>query len=197
MSWAVSLPIGAAGGLGPLRFLSGAEACGDSGLIWLRGAELSETDEVRLRQLPGAQRFSVNERMEIVPSGSLLPAGLLPSTGWQPLRTFLEPVLSELKFVSGSIPRLPLTLVRDTEQREVAALLTTMSAWRDYALTAPQVRLAPLKFAACRREGEAPAEPLALIIGNPLPPLAGERFWEQRGLFIAAGWHWSPASTLR
>jgi hypothetical protein len=201
VTWAVSLPLTAADGLGPLRFLAGAEACREVDTIWLRGAALNEADELRLRQLPGAKRFNVNPQGEVVPIDSLLPTGVLPTAGWTKLDRFLEPVLPELRIVSGSLFKLPLSLVRDTQEREVSALLTSFDEWRTFVLTAPQVRLMPLKFAATNHVGLTRGRsPMALVIGTPLPPLRGERFYACDGIFIAAGWQWSPAvdaQTLR
>jgi len=184
--WAASLPLTAVAGLAPLRFLEDAEALIAADQIWLHGSELSEADELRLRQVSGALRFHVNEQGELFPPDSLLPCGQLPTGSWQKLRDFLQPQLPPLRIVASTWPQLTLTLVRDTQQREVSALLTNIRDWEEYALSAPQVRLAPLRF-AMNGEGRV------LIVGTPLPPLAGERFWEAKGIFIAAGWHWSPA----
>jgi hypothetical protein len=180
------LPLSAIDGLAPLRFLAGAEALAADEQIWLRGEELSEADELRLRQVPGLERFDIREQGILFRAGSLLPCGELPSGAWQRLREFLQPAAPPLRIVGSTWPQLALSLVRDTEQREVTALLTTIQAWEEYALSAPQARLNPLKFAL---NGDG----LVLIVGSPLPPLTGQRFWEAQGIFTAAGWHWSPA----
>jgi hypothetical protein len=186
VTWAASIPRSAAAGLGPLRFLAGAEACFADELIWLRGNELSDADELRVRQLPGAERFQVNEAQELIPPGALLPVGKLPAGDWQKLISFIVPELPPPRIVAGSLPRLSLTLVRDAEQRDVAALLTSFERWREYALQAPQVRLSPLQFAASSAGN-------VLIVGTPLPPISGTFFTEASGIYVAAGWHWSPA----
>jgi hypothetical protein len=184
--WAASLPLAAAAGLASLRFLRGTAALIVEEVIWLRGQKLSAADELRLRQVPDLERFQVTEQGELLPMGSLLPCGHLPSGTWQKLKDFLQPQLPPLRIVADTLPQLTLSLVRDTQQRDVAAVLTTINVWEEYALSAPQVRLTPLKFAMN-------AERKVLIVGTPLPPLTGEWFWEAGGIFIAAGWCWSPA----
>jgi hypothetical protein len=184
--WAASLPLTAAAGLGPLRFLNHTEALLQGETVWLRGQELNDADELRLRQIPGVERFQVSGDGELFPAGSLLPCGRLPAGTWQKLKDFLQPRLPPLRIVAGTLPQISLSLVRVTQQRDVGALLTTITAWEAYALSAPQVRLQPLKFAMN-------AERRVLIVGTPLPPLLGELFWEANGIFIAAGWCWSPA----
>jgi hypothetical protein len=186
VGWAASLPLSAAAGLGPHRFPSGAEALLQGETVWLRSKELNDADELRLRQVPGVERFQVSDDGELFPLGSLLPYGRLPTGAWKKLKDFLQPQLPPLHIVAGTLPQLTLSLVRDTQQRDVAALLTTITAWEEYALSAPQARLQPLKFAM---NGERQV----LIVGAPLPPLAGERFWETNGIFVSAGWCWSPA----
>ncbi|WP_425617734.1 hypothetical protein NA78x_001421 [Anatilimnocola sp. NA78] len=187
ITWAARLPRSAATGLGALRFLSGAEACIVDDAVWLRGRELSEADQLRLRQLPGAERFQVNERQEIISFGALLPVGILPTAEWERLSRFLTPVLiPALTTVGVTRPSVSLILVRDTQQREVAALITSIAAWHRYVETAPQVRLSKLKFAASDA-GQV------LIVGTPLPPIDGARYWEEAGIYCAAGLRWQPA----
>ncbi len=76
--------------------------------------------------------------------------------------------------------------MRDPEQRDVAALVTSFEQWRAYALTAPQARLSPLQFAVSSAGN-------VLIVGTPLPPIGGTFFTEDRGVYVAAGWRLSPA----
>ncbi|WP_254514001.1 hypothetical protein [Anatilimnocola floriformis] len=184
--WAASLPLTAVAGLASLRFLSGAEALVVGEQVWLRGEALNDADELRLRQTPGLERFDIRERDELFSTGSLLPCGRLPTGAWRKLRDFIQPEQPPLRIVSGTWPQLTLSLVRDTVQRETTALLTSLRDWEQYALSAAQVRLNPLKFAMN-------GDNQVLIVGSPLPPLTGQRFWEEKGIFTAAGWHWSPA----
>lgn len=185
-NWAASIPLSVAVGIGPLRFLPGAEACAIGEMIWLRGTELSDADELRVRQLPGAERFQVNDAQELIPPGMLLPVGRLPAGPWLKLREFIEPELPPPRIVGATVQSISLSLVRDRQQREVAAILTSFGRWREYSLTAPQARLSPLKFAAS-------SDGNVLIVGAPLPPIGGAYFTEEDGIYVAAGWHWSPA----
>ncbi len=111
-TWAASIPLSSAAGIGPLRFLNGAEACIAGDMIWLRGIELNDADELRVRQLPGAERFQVNEAHELIPPGALLPVGHLPTGSWQKLSVFIVPELTSPRIVAGTVSTLKLTLVR-------------------------------------------------------------------------------------
>jgi hypothetical protein len=79
-----------------------------------------------------------------------------------------------------------LRLVRSPAEEAPAVLLTSLAAWRDYAETAPAVRLERWSFAA-------DTSGRVLVRGVPLPPLRGERLTDRDGLFTPAGWSWTPA----
>jgi hypothetical protein len=79
----------------------------------------------------------------------------------------------------------PMVLVRSAQLDVPSVLLTTIDRWNDYAIRAPQVRLDRWQFAA--DEGGR-----VVIRGQPLPPLAGQRWVEQDGIAVPAGWWWSP-----
>jgi hypothetical protein len=64
-------------------------------------------------------------------------------------------------------------------------LVTTLQAFAAYAEGAPAVRLDRLRFAA---DGER-----ALLWGDPLPPLPGDRYAECAGVAAPCGYAWRPA----
>jgi hypothetical protein len=66
-----------------------------------------------------------------------------------------------------------------------SVLLTSIDGWTAYAIQAPQVRLNRWQFAAAQ-DGRA------IVRGDPLPPLPGERWVEREGIAVPAGWRWSP-----
>jgi MoxR-vWA-beta-propeller ternary system protein len=184
--WALRMPTGAAPAVGPLRLLPGVEAALVADDLWLRGAKLRDDDERQLREIPGAERFAIGDDAELIPPGARVPIGWLPEAQWLPLPEFarLELALAPLQH---SPPRQqPLVLAGDDVERPIAAILTSIDALSEYADSAPLVRLLRLKFLAS-------SDGRVLIVGAPLPPLAGERFWESEGIFVAAGYRWQPA----
>jgi hypothetical protein len=81
---------------------------------------------------------------------------------------------------------LSLTLVRGGSERLATALVTSLPEWATYVESAPQLRTSRLVFLV-ERSGET------WIMGTPLPPLSGVRCYELDGLFVPAGFVWSPA----
>jgi hypothetical protein len=76
--------------------------------------------------------------------------------------------------------------VRSGEEREPSLLLTNLEEFNGFAVTAAQVRLERLQFAA-DDQGRV------LVRGEPLPPLPGRRFVLHGSVAVPAGLAWHPA----
>jgi hypothetical protein len=64
-------------------------------------------------------------------------------------------------------------------------LLTSLETFKQHVLTAAQVRLGRLQFAA---DGQGNL----LVRGKPLPPLPGQRYVLHQGVAVRAGFTWEP-----
>jgi hypothetical protein len=170
-----------------LRHEPGLEAVLVAGHLWLRGQTASESLAAKLRQLPALGRYAVQADQGLLAEGALVPQGYLPSGKWLALEHWL-PVTAPAVSSSHVDPLVPvaLRLVRDSALRQPNLLLTALTAWVDYATSAPQLRLQRWSFAA-NQQGEA------LVRGVPLPPLPGRQLVETEHVAVEAGWTWSPA----
>ncbi len=173
-----------AASLGRLRRRAGVEVgvCEDT--VWVRVANPSDELDRELRTLPG-MRFNVLPDQQLVQFGGLTPTGYLPNISWTDLATWMQVAISPPAFGGAAPDRLAVQMVRGGVASEANVLLTSVGAWRDYALTAPQVRLDVLSF-AISDDGQT------VIRGTPSPPIAGVRYVEQRGIAAEAGWTWRP-----
>src|SRR5262245_35577680 len=198
-AWVVQLDQRAASRLGALRLLPGLAVCEQGDRLWLRGEGGDETLAGRLLALPGSCLHAVLSDGQLVPHGARVPRGRLPEGPWTPLVNWLSPTL-EPAALSGELPgRVSVTVVPSTMPREANVLLTTLESWATFASEAAQVRLAELRFAVAnltrsplqgRGRGE---ELIALVWGEPLPPLPGTFYCEQAGVGVQAGYAWEPA----
>jgi hypothetical protein len=171
-----------------LRGVAGVKVCTSGDAIWLRIDVGGESLDRRLRALPGARRFTVLADGQLLAPGARVPQGRVPPGPWVGLAGWLEVELPPAAF-AGQWPRgVAFRLVRSTESEAspVRSLLTTMRDWLAYASEAPSVRLDRLRFAATE-DGRV------LVLGEPLPPIAGQRLVEHDGLVVPAGWAWLPA----
>jgi MoxR-vWA-beta-propeller ternary system domain bpX2 len=184
--YAVELPIADAPHVGALRTNAGLEVCEERDRIWLRTTAPAEPLRQKLRGLPGASLFAVSADGQLCRVGSRVPRGRLPSGPWMQLATWLHVRLPTAALAADVPGRVPIRLVADHTYREPNLLLTSLTEWAAYGVTAAQVRLDRWHFAVSAREE-------VIVRGTPLPPLPGTRLVEEQGIAVPSGWHWSPA----
>ena len=184
-SWAIRLSRTDAATLARLKGRHGLEVCLLEDTVWLRGTEIDDDLEKRLRALP-ADRFEVLPDRQLVRSGCRVPKGYLPDGTWLALSDTVRVELGVPALAAECNDRVRLQLVRGGPARDANLLLTTIEAWTAYGERAPHVRLQQLAFAASDTG-------TVLVRGAPLPPLPGLRFVEDQGIAVPCGWTWSPA----
>lgn len=185
--WAIRLSLDEAALLGKLRRRSGIELCVDEGFVWLRALSPNEELVEQLRTLPGVH-YTLLPDGQLVEFGHRVPRGRLPNKPWMNLAQWMNVEVGSPLLGGWVESQVQLRLTRSNQVAEPNVLLTSFGAWRDYALQAPQVRLARLSFAV-GEEGQT------VIRGTPLPPCAGVRYVEHANIAVEAGWQWTPAVT--
>jgi hypothetical protein len=184
--FAVAILIQYAARVGHFRLWPELEVLEWGNMVWLRAEQLSEERWEQCRCLPDADRYLVLDDGQLMLVDTLVPRGHLPDGNWQPIAGWLEVYLPSSGW-PGSVPsRAAVSLVRSTEPQAANWLVISLRAWHDYAVTAPQVRLSQLSFAATR-------DGCVAVRGQPLPPILGEQFVETQGIAVPAGWTWRPA----
>ena len=159
--------------------------------IWLRALQADESTSAKLAGLPARERYEWLPPNELRRAGQQIPTGRLPNLTWQSLSEWLK-VESPIAALPGQLsPRsanagATLRLTRSHIEIEPDLLLTSLEEFSKFAANAAQIRLEPLRFAA-NAEGEV------LILGQPLPPLPGQRFVLHSGIAVPAGFTWQPA----
>ncbi|MBI3890754.1 MAG: hypothetical protein HY303_04415 [Candidatus Wallbacteria bacterium] len=176
-----------------LRLVPQVEVCEAAGEIWLRGPRLDDALAALIGRLPGALRYDVGEDGALTRAGRRLPSGRLPERKWILLRNWLVLKLQRVSPPGQPKDKTRVLIERGGPELPARVLLTELSAWSDWARTAPAARLAPLLFAASA-SGEV------LVWGHPLPPIRGARHSEHEKLAVPCGFTWVPridASILR
>ena len=186
--WIICLSSDDAAAVAGLRLTPGLEIAEADGKVWLRGPATNDSLSTALQRLPALARYEVKgNRLRNL--DSRIPSDMLPTLAWQPLKTCMLVERPPEQIVSDNCSRLPavrIQLIRSTEEREPNLLLTSLGEWHDFAISAPELRLRPLRFAVN-------AEALVLVQGEPLPPLPGRRFVVQGNVAVPAGFSWQPA----
>lgn len=184
--WAAHFPRHSLAAALPLRLIPGVQVLNEGSRLWITGQALTAEIEPILRSIPDIARFSVSDDATLTPLGRRIPTGSLPDGQWTDFAALaqLQPQPAAMPAKPG--PPVPLRWVRSAPLQEPTALVLPMPQWLDYAVAAPQVRLAALRFAVC-------SDGRTLVLGQPLPPLRGTYFVQLAGLLIPAGYHWLPA----
>lgn len=186
---AVRLAEADAGALAAWRLEPGLEVCRASGSLWVRLRSGIEQAERVLGALPALERFVCGPDGSLRLPQGLLPRSRLPEHGWQPAAEACPVAAPALPGATLQTPsRAALRLVRADSPAPAVALLADFEAWCRHAVEAPEVRLAAWRVAASREEQ------LVLILGTPLPPLAGTHFYEAGPrVLLPSGFAWTPA----
>ncbi|MCC9607993.1 hypothetical protein LOC68_02225 [Blastopirellula sp. JC732] len=152
--------------------------------LWVRWEQEEETLDGELLSLP-AVGFAVLEDGQLIERGRSVPLGYLPEVEWTPIAEWMT-IQIDAPALAATIPTPVRFQMKATSvAQESNVLLTSAKKWRDYAESAPQVRLNALVFAQN-------ADQEVIVRGTPLPPIAGTYFVEQAGVAVVAGWTWSP-----
>ena len=168
--------------LGAVRCLPGLRVAEADGRLWLRGIPTDVAPDLRLRQLPAVQTYLLDKSEYLFPAGGLTPVGKLDEMPWTPLAAYIRPELPT-SALPGKVEegRYPVRLVPSGRAEAGGALVTELAGWREYAATAPEVRLQGLRFAASEHDQ-------VLVLGTPLPPVPGKEYWLTHNLLLPAGY---------
>ncbi|WP_100335619.1 hypothetical protein [Hymenobacter chitinivorans] len=166
--------------LGHVRTVPGLRAAEAAGQLWLRGLPATGELPVAVRALPAVATYAADAQERLFPAGHRTPTGRLPALVWQPIAEFVPLELPTAAVPARTVPSYRVRLLPSGRAQAGAALLTTLPQWLAYVETAPEIRLRGLRFAV-----SSDAE--VLVLGTPLPPVAGQEYWLQHGLLLPAG----------
>lgn len=183
--WACRLPVDAAPALAALRLQTGIRQGLEGKSLWLRGDRLDDALRDQLLRLPAGVLYEHLPDGQLRADDQLVPVTRLPVLDWKPLSEMLAIELPT-GGLAGELPsRVPLTLVRAERYQPPDVLLIPFDEFARWGESAPAVRMSKLRFAVR-------ADNLALVQGEPLPPLPGRLFVSQSGIAVPAGWTWDP-----
>jgi hypothetical protein len=167
--------------LADIRLLSNVEVAVDSAQIWLRIPLSNEGLATEIRQLPLVETYLLDENELLYPLGGVTPVGKLKPLSWMSLPLFMPIELPVSVMPAEVSETVTIQIVASAKEQKAMALSTTATAWLDYVISAPEVRLKRLKFAVSDANN-------VLIVGEPLPPIEGETYWLNNNIFMPSGY---------
>lgn len=167
--------------LGKIRCWQGMQAAKQNAELWLRCPMLEVELDEALRCLPALYTYREDAQGLLFREGQATPSARLPQLNWMPLMEFL-PVELPTAALPAMLPApYPVELVPTTEAQPGVALKIKLEQWQQYAETAPAIRLDCLRFAFSEADE-------VLVMGEPLPPIPGEEFWQRESILLPAGY---------
>jgi len=166
--------------LGTVRCISGLQVAEEENSIWLRGINETLNNDTRLKQLPIKNTFIVDENNMLFIPGRLTPIDQLKEMEWHSISSFIKVELPVSVLPGKPGEQITIKIISSDSVKEGAALLTSLSDWKNFSETASASRLNRLRFAVSDKEE-------VMIMGNPLPPLPGMEYWITNDILLPAG----------
>ena len=187
--WAARLPLAERRQTASLRLEPEVLAAIHGDAFWLCGSNADAVLWRRLLAMADAELFELGNDGRCRRPGTLVPIAELPPVAFVPLR--------DLSVVTAPVPALPgvaptavsLRLLRAADgvgvvgEASLATDLPTLAAWVEHAA---EVRMQGLRFAVA-------GDRRTLVVGSPLPPIAGSERVVVDGLVLPIGMAFEPS----
>jgi hypothetical protein len=167
--------------LGTERCIQGLQVAANAELVYLRGIYENSGIDVKIKQLPARQTYTINEADLLFLPGKVTPVGKLPALEWKPIADFISVAMPVTALPGETGKKVPIRIIATEIMQRGDALMLALDTWKAYAEAAPAVRLAQLRFAVSDNNE-------VLIMGHPLPPLPGREYWLRDNMLIPNGY---------
>lgn len=167
--------------LATVRCWTGMYAAETETEVWLRCPMLHADMDQALRALPAMHTYRQDAQGLLFPLSGSTPVAKLPMLDWLPMKQFIPVELPGAALPAQLTQQYALRLLPSTEYHPGAALKIKLADWQQYAETAPEIRLANLRF-ALSAAGDV------LVMGEPLPPLPGVEYWLRESILLPAAY---------
>lgn len=178
--WAVSIPANQLKSLGHLRALPSLQVALSGDELWIRAEDPAMEMPEAVKGLPLLRNGWLDALNNFFDRGAITPTLRVTLPDWQILTQYLAVDWPVSALPAQVKEHINIQLIRSDATQPPVALLTTLVHWKEYGDRAAGVRLAPLSFAL---SGEA----RVLVTGSPLPTIPGTEYWNDRGLWLPAG----------
>ena len=153
----------------------------DGNDIWVRDFDYAQIHSVEVKTMPYKTIF-YSRGGKLFPLNRLLPDRNVPGLLWTPIERVLPvrlPAMNHNYF--GLAEQIDIHLVAADAEREAVAMIIPLTTLKAYIETAPAVRLQGLQWTVLNAAD-------ALLVGQPLLPIAGTVYWARQNLLLPAGY---------
>jgi hypothetical protein len=167
--------------LGAVRNIPYLQAAYVEDNIWVKGIREPNQYDTKLRKLPSIVTYTLDMDGNLFPLDKITPNGKIDNLNWIPISEFIKVDAPTSALPGKAQDTYKIKLVKATEIKEGAALLTTLSLWKNFADNASEVRLNQLRFAVSKNKE-------VLIMGSPLPNIPGKEYWVRDHILLPSGY---------
>ena len=167
--------------LGNFRSMSTLSVANHGAEVWLRFPPVDIAMEQQLSILPAMFTYRENEDGLLFQKESITPIRKIPVLTWQTIEDFIPIELPTAALPAKHAPTYHLKIVPSSNYQVGSLLRLSLDVWRQYAETAPAIRMESLRF-ALSEDGEV------LVMGVPLPALPGEEYWLHGKILLPSGY---------
>lgn len=179
------LPLGDARMLASLRTLGHVEVLFTEAFLWLRAFRADARIVRALRTIPGCELFEVHDGTRLAHPGRRIPHTRVPEGIWNPIEAVFALDCPETK-LPGRPGRVALRLVRSSEARTPALLVTRVDLLDRYVSCTPSFRCAGVRFAIT-------LDDQVWVHGHPLPAVQGRLHVLEHDVAWPSGHTFDPA----
>lgn len=167
--------------LGNIRCIPNIQAAISEGFIWLRGIAATGNIDLKIKQIPAQQSYTLDDENYLFPINTVTPIGKLKEMDWQDLSTFMPVEIPVAALPAQTDLQQPIQLVKAKQMVEGTALLSDLNVLKQYAERAPAIRLQQIRFAVSEYDK-------VLIVGTPLLPIPGKEYWMRNSMLLPSGY---------
>ena len=167
--------------LGSARTLPNLQAARNGSTIWLRSVDVNVPVDIKIKQLPLAATYLLDEENHLFLQDTITPQQLLPQLNWLEISKFITVEVATSAMPGKTDEKTSVNLIPTQNVQPGEAILTSLIHIKQYAETVPQIRLEALKFAVDNKGN-------TLVTGTPLPSIPGKEYWRNNSLLLPCGY---------
>lgn len=154
----------------------------DAADIWVKDLDYNQVNSVEVKSIP-SKKFYYEKEGRLILKDHLLWERNVPSLLWTSIDRALSvtvPTLNHNFF--GLEEKIEIKLSPTSDERDGAAVLTTIEVLRNCVASASKIRLQNIRWTILANDH-------VLLIGKPFLPVPGMVYWQQKDFLIPAGFN--------
>lgn len=167
--------------LASIRSWSNLKVAFDSDFIWIKDFDFTQINSLEVKSISFKTCY-YSKQGKLFFIDSLLPERNVPALLWTQIDRAISVKLPSYNHnYFGLNENIETKLVLSNDEHDSEAMITDITALKQYIISAPEIRLKNLKWTILNNTR-------ALIVGLPMLPIKGEVYWKNKNMLLPAGY---------